>query len=60
MKPNHMRVHAFGIYQMSADLAGHVASQIGNRLLQQGLSSSLSAPSAFTPDLLAFGLFPTQ
>ena len=60
MKPNHMRVHAFGIYQMSADLAGHVTSQIGNRLLQQGLCSSLSATPGFMPDLLAFRLFPTQ
>ena len=34
MKPYHMRVHAFGVNRVAADLAGHIARRVCNRLLQ--------------------------
>jgi len=34
MKAYHMRVHAFGVNRVAADLAGHIARRVCNRLRQ--------------------------
>jgi hypothetical protein len=39
MKPHHVKVQAFGVHRVAAELARHSASRVGNRLFQQGLSS---------------------
>ena len=39
MKPYHVKVQAFGVHRVAAELARHSASPVGNRLFQQGFSS---------------------
>jgi hypothetical protein len=39
MKAHHVSVHAAAVNRMAADLAGHIAGRVRNRLLQQGWSS---------------------
>jgi hypothetical protein len=51
MKPDHVRVHAFGINQVSADLAGNIAGQVRDRLLDQWFCSSLPPAPSLVPAL---------
>lgn len=56
MKPHHVRMHAFAINHMPANLTRHIASQIGNRLFQQGFSS-LCPPAMSAGFMAAFPAF---
>lgn len=58
MKPNHVRVHAFRVNRMAANLAGHSADGLRYRLLQQWFTSSLPPTPGFMTGPLAFRSFP--
>jgi hypothetical protein len=57
MEPDHVKVQAFGVHRVAAELARHSASRVGNRLFQQGLISLLFSTPHVMPGLLAFRPF---
>lgn len=47
VKPNHVKVEAFRVNRVAAELAGDSADRISNRLLDQGFGSSLAGSAGF-------------
>ena len=59
MEAHHVRVHAVGVNQAAAHLAGNSAREFCKRLLQPRFGSSLSCAPGFVGTLLARDSFPT-
>jgi len=54
MKPYHVKVHAFGVDRVTAELARHRDGRVCNRLLQQRFGSLLSPVLGFMSGLFTF------
>ena len=59
VKPYHMRMHAFGINRVAAELARHITDGVCNRLLQQSFAPWFSITTGFMPPLSGLRCFST-